>query len=152
MPLRRKVQSTHQGIVERVWCKACRQVRRAPRLLRCSYSLIGAPPSSFRRSWRAGSLSGFGMKPSSRSGRSLVGPDVWLRPAAHLSRESQDVLLTDCMDLRMNDDAWQRVPTRCGGSRWRRWESNPRPSACKADALPIELHPQKFWLLRAPCS
>lgn len=25
---------------------------------------------------------------------------------------------------------------------WSRWESNPRPSACKADALPAELLPQ----------
>ncbi len=25
---------------------------------------------------------------------------------------------------------------------WSRWDSNPRPSACKADALPIELRPQ----------
>src|SRR5262249_26383830 len=26
--------------------------------------------------------------------------------------------------------------------RWRKWDSNPRPSACKADALPAELFPQ----------
>jgi hypothetical protein len=25
---------------------------------------------------------------------------------------------------------------------WRKWDSNPRPSACKADALPAELFPQ----------
>lgn len=46
----------------------------------------------------------------------------------------------------------QRAPTRAqkapGSMRyqglcwWRRWESNPRPSACKADALPIELRPR----------
>ena len=27
---------------------------------------------------------------------------------------------------------------------WRKWDSNPRPSACKADALPAELFPQIF--------
>ena len=25
---------------------------------------------------------------------------------------------------------------------WRLWDSNPRPSACRADALPAELNPQ----------
>ena len=28
---------------------------------------------------------------------------------------------------------------------WRRSESNRRPSACKADALPTELRPRKWW-------
>ena len=31
---------------------------------------------------------------------------------------------------------------------WRKWDSNPRPSACKADALPAELFPQIFRGLR----
>lgn len=26
---------------------------------------------------------------------------------------------------------------------WKRWDSNPQPSACKAGALPVELHPHK---------
>src|SRR4051794_33073065 len=39
----------------------------------------------------------------------------------------------------------QGTSTTCRSSlsraRWRKWGSNPRPSACKADALPAELFP-----------
>jgi hypothetical protein len=31
---------------------------------------------------------------------------------------------------------------------WRRWDSNPRPSGCKPDALPTELHPRDQALVR----
>src|SRR6202167_3523511 len=36
------------------------------------------------------------------------------------------------------------------GIRWRRWGSNPRPQACKARALPTELHPRGTLILTRP--
>src|SRR5713101_4117506 len=43
-----------------------------------------------------------------------------------------------------------RAPPLTSGFRWRRWDLNPRPPACKAGALPTELRPQgllgyKVW-------
>ena len=66
--------------------------------------------------------------------------NLWHSPFHHLNGYS-GLALPDWATYKLN---------------WWRWqESNPRPSACKADALPVELHPQNrfhsgspLWKLR----
>lgn len=74
--------------------------------------------------------------PSSRlrlSGLSLLGPNVVRMVRLELTRTRHYVLSVACLPFHHIRIVW-----------WRRWDSNPQPSACKAGALPVVLLPRNL--------
>lgn len=74
--------------------------------------------------------------PSSRlrlSRLSLPGPNVVRMVRLELTRTRHYVLSVACLPFHHIRIVW-----------WRKWDSNPQPSACKAGALPIVLFPRNL--------